>query len=108
MRALNETPRPAGAAGLPEGGSAVELHTYLGRYGLLNVKGLKVGVVVVNARRVFNRLDFEVEAHNGVGRDWVAASSLAWLESEAEEADRYAREDAKMLAPLARELRGEA
>lgn len=60
--------------------SAAELGKYVGAVGLLDLTAsgvpFSVPVSVVDARRVFGRLDFLAEPVGGRGRAWVAADRV--------------------------------
>ena len=62
--------------------SAQTLVGFIGQTGNLTVElSLTVPVRVLDARRVWDRLDFEVEPLNGAGRRWVRADRVS-LNSE--------------------------
>ena len=56
--------------------TARELAAYVGRVVLLRASGLDVEVTVLDARRVFNRVDLLVTPVQGGRSNWVSAERV--------------------------------
>lgn len=62
---------------MSEENTATGLQSLIGREGELIIGPLGFRVRVLDARRVFNRLDLKVEPIKGSGSKWVSAESVA-------------------------------
>ena len=54
--------------------TATELSKQIGREGLVNLAGLQVGVRIVDARSVFDRVDLKIVPLSGRGETWIIKS----------------------------------
>lgn len=53
-----------------------EMAQALGKQGTITVGTMKVNVMVQDVRKVFGRLDYQVEAMHGQGTTWVSADKV--------------------------------
>lgn len=56
--------------------SALELMARVGKMGVFEVEGMRVIVKILDARKVFGRLDYHVVPVLGAGAAWVAANRV--------------------------------
>jgi hypothetical protein len=56
--------------------SAAEMMGRVGKDGVWNVEGVRVLVRIMDARMVFNRLDFKIVPLMGAGEVWVSAARV--------------------------------
>lgn len=56
--------------------TAAALIRNVGKIGLLTVDGLQVEVLIQDARRVWDRLDYLVTPVRGTGQQWVSAQRV--------------------------------
>lgn len=57
--------------------SALQLMARVGKDGVWNVEGVRILVRIMDARRVFNRLDFQIVPLMGAGTVWVSAEKVS-------------------------------
>lgn len=56
--------------------TATEMMQYVNKTGLIAMDGLKVEVSIIDARRSWGKLQYEITPVNGEGRKWVDAERV--------------------------------
>jgi hypothetical protein len=56
--------------------TVIELNELLGRIAVYKIGDLQVNVLIVNARKVWNRIDVQIDPCSGTGRQWVSLDSV--------------------------------
>ncbi len=60
-----------------------ESSQYIGKPGLYQIHSMGFPVTICDVRRVFNRVDFEIEPIKGTGKSWVDAQTVKVLIEQA-------------------------